>query len=159
MLYNIIQHNANFLSLNIPQSKALDAFCGTGIVGLELISLGFQSCTFIDKKFSLIKGIYKDAQHLGLNPDQYRTINQSLPHKIEGVFDFVFMDPPYENSNVAIEQIIIMLKNKNIAHNGWIVVESLSNFNPKWPNGLEVALEKKINTDHKFTFLQFNQAQ
>jgi len=91
-LFNILSHRVDF-----EGRRVLDLFAGTGALGLEALSRGAASCSFVDngraarsliqRNIALTGGedvqvIAKDAQHLGVG----------TPH------DLIFLDPPYGKS-------------------------------------------------------------
>ena len=92
----------------------LDVFGGSGIMGLEALSRGFKKVKVfeLNKKSAVV--IKKNYSLLGIEPDL--TIGDSLKliKKTEDKFDVVYIDPPYENSEIY-KQILSMV-------NGGIVV-------------------------------------
>jgi 16S rRNA (guanine(966)-N(2))-methyltransferase RsmD len=69
----------------------LDSFAGTGAVGIEAISRGARSVSFIEKDVSILK---KNLQLL--EAGAYRLIEADfLRAKLSGTFDVIFLDPPY----------------------------------------------------------------
>ena len=51
-LFNILLGGK--FEIKIEQARILDIFAGTGALGIEAISRGAKSCTFIEKNLSLI---------------------------------------------------------------------------------------------------------
>jgi len=97
----------------------LDLFGGSGIIGLEALSRGFESVKVIELNRKSAEIIRKNYNSLGLIPDL--TIGDSLKliKKINEVFDVVYIDPPY-NSGIY-EQVLPHVKGN------LIVVESSYN--------------------------------
>ena len=49
-LFNILNNLMDFEGM-----KCLDLFCGSGALGLEMISRGAESCVFVDKNIDAVK--------------------------------------------------------------------------------------------------------
>jgi 16S rRNA (guanine966-N2)-methyltransferase len=83
----------------VPGRPFLDVFAGTGIVGLEAVSRGARSATFIERDFRLTGAIsqHLDAFHIGeratvTRADVYRWADRWEP---PGEPVTVFLSPPY----------------------------------------------------------------
>jgi 16S rRNA (guanine966-N2)-methyltransferase len=87
-----------------PQdSYVIDAFCGTGALGLEALSRGAAHCFFIDNDKTSLS--YTRRNTLNAKADEQSTIMQFdilKPPPFEDKFpaDLVFLDPPYRNGFV-----------------------------------------------------------
>jgi 16S rRNA (guanine966-N2)-methyltransferase len=87
-----------------PQdSYVIDAFCGTGALGLEALSRGAAHCFFIDNDKTSLS--YTRRNTLNAKADEQNTIMQFdilKPPPFEDKFpaDLVFLDPPYRNGFV-----------------------------------------------------------
>lgn len=96
-----------------------DMFAGSGIMGLEALSRGFDVVCFEkDKKTALaIKESYKN---LKLMPELY--FGNSLKNilKVNKKADVVFIDPPYESD--LYEKALAVIRNNNILNDGGIII-------------------------------------
>lgn len=97
----------------VTGARVLDAFCGSGALGLEALSRGAGHCTFADvSKVSL--GLAKDnAQALNATArcdfwlkDMTRCEPQANPAP---KFDLVFLDPPYRKGceSIVMERLLV----------------------------------------------------
>lgn len=96
----------NILQGKIVGARFLDAFCGTGAVGIEALSRGAAECVFLDtdkKSAQIAQGNFKK---LGIEAKVLLTRAEDFLEKC-GVFDIVFLDPPYrsESGRAALEII------------------------------------------------------
>jgi len=77
----------------VVDADVLDLFAGTGAIGIEAISRGAKSVTFVDKDSNNIK----ENIHLIADTD-YRVIKKDI-FKLENIFtkkyNLIFIDPPY----------------------------------------------------------------
>ena len=89
-LFNILEN-----SFSIKGAVCLDAFCGTGNLGLECISRRADKCYFVDKDIRLVK---KNIQMLNAGNNCVSVKSDALEYlknNTEPEFDFIFCDPPY----------------------------------------------------------------
>ncbi len=141
-LFSVLTHTGA-----IPGARVLDLFAGTGALGLEALSRGAESVTFVDDgrvSSGLIKkniGICRaedrcrlarrDALKLGDNPD--------------APFDLIFLDPPYGKG--LGEKALLNLQQKGwIAANALIVWEENAPMQP--PEGFELESARKYGDTH-----------
>ena len=117
----------SILQYHIVDKDVLDVFAGSGAYGLESISRGASSVTFIDCYSDSIRCIIENVKALKI---ENATIidNDYLPaieklSRNNKVFDIVFLDPPYKLD--VYEHIIdFMINNKMLKENAIFVLES-----------------------------------
>ena len=107
----------NSLIHEIPGATVLDAYAGTGVIGLEAVSRGAAHVMAIEKHRLAQKIIAKNAETLGVEDEKftlYRGRVRQFISTYEGEgFDIVFADPPYYhyNENLStVEQLFGLLK-------------------------------------------------
>ena len=81
-------------------ARVLDAFAGTGAVGLEALSRGADSVVFIERDRVAAKVIWRNIDALGVG-DRAKVINTTVANwlatrDVADEFDLVFADPPYD---------------------------------------------------------------
>jgi len=88
----------------IIDSDFLDLFAGSGNVGIEALSRGTHSATFIDKNRISIKSIIANLERCELQNAPNVTVLRMEAIKALGyfskrnsVFDIIFLDPPYHS--------------------------------------------------------------
>jgi len=93
----------------------IDAFCGTGALGIEALSQGASHCTFFDKARSSIDLCKANIQNLDLQDQSQLILSDVTKARMnEGEkADLVFLDPPY-NKNLAVPTI------ENLNTHGWL---------------------------------------
>lgn len=82
---------------NFDGKSFLDVFGGSGIMGLEALSRGFDSVKVFEKNPKVAQIIKKNYQTLGLKPDLTIGDSAKLVCKLEKKFDVIYIDPPYES--------------------------------------------------------------
>jgi 16S rRNA (guanine966-N2)-methyltransferase len=97
-LFDILSNRIYFENLTV-----LDLFCGTGSLGLEAISRGAASVTFVDNSFDSLALLRKNIAALGCD-------SQCMPYQAEVFwflknmkkqYDLVFVDPPYKLETIG----------------------------------------------------------
>ena len=82
----------------------LDAYAGTGAVGIEALSRGAAAVTFVEQGAPAIQILQKNLENLGIRGAsakiEKRSVGRFLRGSIEkaasGAFSVVFLDPPYD---------------------------------------------------------------
>ena len=78
-------------------ARVLDLFAGSGALGLEALSRGASSATFVDRDRKALAAIRTNIAALDL-AEQTRVVAGALPQSLKRAgsnFDIVFCDPPY----------------------------------------------------------------
>lgn len=91
-LFNVLQHR-----MDLTDIRALDLFCGTGGIALELASRGAASVRAVDIHFKCIQFVDQTAKKWGLSAVKATRgdVLKFIPACKES-FDFIFIDPPYD---------------------------------------------------------------
>lgn len=102
----------NIIRQRVAGSKVLDLFAGTGALGIEALSRGAKTATFVDRSVSSLSIISRNLKSFKVE-DRSKTIKWDI-HKnlnclktLPSFFDLVFMDPPYDMdiANRALENL------------------------------------------------------
>lgn len=86
----------NVLAPVIDGSEFLDAYAGTGAVGIEALSRGARRCIFVEKNRAAVEVIRENLASLGLANRAEVFTGASLAVLDRVTADIVFLDPPYE---------------------------------------------------------------
>jgi len=85
------------IQFDIEGRRVLDLFAGSGQLGIEALSRGAMSATFVDSSASSIKFIRSNLEATGLM-DSAKVVSgdyASFLAMTRDTFDIVFLDPPY----------------------------------------------------------------
>lgn len=117
----------NIINSYIMDSNVLDLFAGTGSLGIECLSRGASSATFVDvskDSINIVKSNIKKArvenQSTILNLDFKNAIDRLKAQNSK--FDVIFMDPPYYK-NMFIDALANIDNANLLAEDGIIIVE------------------------------------
>lgn len=88
--------------LDLDGAHVVDLFCGTGAIGLEALSRGAASATFVDKDRLAVAATHTNVDHLGdgfgtatiVRSDVLTWLRRRPPGLAAA--DVVFADPPYD---------------------------------------------------------------
>ena len=91
----------DILGPEIPGTRVLDLFSGSGNLGIEALSLGAESCVFVEKNPATAGIIAQNLRSCGYT-EQSRILNFDFRKALSMLsaencgFNLVFVDPPYE---------------------------------------------------------------
>lgn len=108
------------IQFDIPGTSVLDAFAGSGQLGIEALSRGAEHCVFVDNNPEAVNIIRENVDGCGFIKNS-RILNMDSIEYLKMAkkgLDIVFLDPPYHFGTV--EKCLELLQNK--LNDGGIVV-------------------------------------
>lgn len=151
-IFNMLQSRGAIDGANV-----LDAFCGTGALGLEALSRGSDHCTFTDKNRHSLELAQDNVEML--NAGEICTLSIKDATKINArtdqqkPYDLIFLDPPYSKGLVD-GSLTALINGDWISPNSWIVCETERSCTIDINNGLILDSEKTYG-DTKITLLGY----
>ena len=117
-LFNILEN-----TVDIPELKVLDLFCGTGSISYEFASRGAKDVLSIDKHFGCVRFVFETSQSLEMSQLRaYKSEAFKFIAKTDEHFDLIFADPPYNLP--SLPKIPDAIFSAGILHKqGWLIVE------------------------------------
>jgi 16S rRNA (guanine966-N2)-methyltransferase len=126
----------DILSPRVAGTRVLDAYAGTGAVGIEALSRGADHVTFVDNDRRAAALIAENAEMCGVQGRYTIACGDFLASRggVTGSFDLVLLDPPYGTGNVrdVLERAAGLL-----SPNGLLVLERATRNEPDVPATLE----------------------
>ena len=109
-VFSILGHD------KLEEKIFLDLYSGTGAIGFKALEFGAKECCFVDINISFLKKIQEKINILDLtNKSSIIKANcETQLKKINGVFDFVYADPPYDHN--SFENIVNQLINNKLVY-------------------------------------------
>ena len=105
------------LQFELPGMRVLDLFAGTGQMGIEALSRGAKSATFVDCRREAIALVQENLRRTGLAPQTELCCMDysAFLHSCRQPYDLILLDPPYaekflENALKIITEIDILGK-------------------------------------------------
>lgn len=91
---------------DLDGAVVLDLFAGSGALGLEALSRGAASATFVDSDARAVAAVRRNLESVGATAEVHR--RDALAH-LEAAggahFDLVFVDPPYSSAGHLAEPL------------------------------------------------------
>jgi len=121
----------NILGDLVAGSRFIDAFAGTGAVGIEALSRGAKEVIFIEKHPATAALIKKNLESLQIQKDEARVLPIDVLHALERlasensesreVPDILFLDPPYDHA-AEYDRVLSFLGSATLLHDGALVI-------------------------------------
>ena len=103
----------NMVASYLPEAKVMDAFAGSGALGIEAISRGAKEVIFIEKNSKAAGIIKKNLASLNVNGEVF--IGDVANYENKTDFDLIIADPPYDEFKTEqIEHLTNYLKDGGI---------------------------------------------
>lgn len=130
----------------------LDAFAGSGGLGIEALSRGAAYCQFFDRNRLAAAAIQANLEMLNI-PRSKATVRQSdvfkTPVGAAKPFDLVFLDPPYAiDGDIVVSFVVSLAASGRLSSNAVVVYEHDSS------HDLEAVLQKHANADFELTIVK-----
>ena len=123
----------------VPDARVLDLFAGTGALGLEALSRGARSCTFVESSRDACKVIEANVAKLQLTGA--RVVCQSVTQALRAesrLYDLILVDPPYAMFS-SFQPLLAERLPALLAPDGLVVVESDQREQPELPLALRTS--------------------
>ena len=116
---NVKESLFNILQFRVEGSRVLDLFAGTGQLGIECLSRGAGSVTFVDHDREAIRIVKENLKTCGLKAavfqeDALRFLERG------GEYDLILIDPPYDSA--LYEPVLKRINSVDILSDGGIIV-------------------------------------
>lgn len=85
----------------VEDLDVLDLFCGSGALGIEALSRGAGSVTFVDSEQRSLDAAKANVAAVGLGDLQARFVRAALPAWVVPSADVVLADPPYDMTDLC----------------------------------------------------------
>jgi 16S rRNA (guanine(966)-N(2))-methyltransferase RsmD len=148
----------DILSTRVEDARFLDLFAGVGSVGIEALSRGAASATFIEMNYSVLKLVRENLKITGLGDraetlhtdafkflQPYSLENQAISKGQERVYDIVYVAPP-QYHEMAARALHMLDQSRLVPDAGMVVVQ----IHPKERSGVvAVPLTRLVLTDER----------
>lgn len=149
-LFSMLMHS-RYPELN--GARVLDLFSGTGALGLEALSRGAESATFVEKAPASLQVLKENISALKAE-NQATVLAKSATHlpAADHPYDLIFMDPPYRQN--LVEPTLQSLMSGNwLAEKGVIVCELATDDDSAIPPALEI-VDDRAQGQQRIVFLK-----
>lgn len=84
----------NMIAAYLPDANVLDAYAGSGALGVEALSRGAKNVIFIEKNPKAAQIIRQNLANLGIEAEVFQDAVKN--YQSEKLFDVILADPPYD---------------------------------------------------------------
>jgi len=115
------------LADRVPGARVLDLFAGTGAYGLEALSRGAASVTWVENDRRVLAVLRENVTSL-CGPDRGTAVvsADALRFLVRGggdePYDLIFADPPYDQDGGWLKKILSALTGRSILKSGGLLV-------------------------------------
>ncbi|MEP7204928.1 MAG: 16S rRNA (guanine(966)-N(2))-methyltransferase RsmD, partial [Candidatus Saccharibacteria bacterium] len=105
----------NIVGDEIKGASVLDAFAGSGALGLEAISRGASQATFVERDSRAVTTLESNIGLFGLG-DRTKVVSLDVNSWVEGAearYDIILIDPPYDDSQYSTAMKLTKLLKPN----------------------------------------------
>jgi 16S rRNA (guanine966-N2)-methyltransferase len=135
-VFNILRHGHG-----VEDAVVLDAFAGTGALGLEALSQGAAEAFFIEKDRAALKSCRENIAALGFKTAHLISGDATSPPVAPKPCNLVFLDPPYGHGLVTAA--LVALRGKGWLADGALCVAEMAKKEPDdVPDGFELIDER-----------------
>ena len=116
---NVKESVFNIIQFDIEGRRVLDLFAGTGQLGIECLSRGAASATFVDRDREALKIVRENLRTCGFTA---QVVQEDALHFLErgGSYDLIFVDPPYDSG--LYDPVLERIKLVDILSDGGIII-------------------------------------
>ena len=143
-IFNIIKHS-KLLNINLENSNILDLFSGVGSFGLECLSRGAASVTFLESYKEVLTILKKNIDNLK-QQNYSKVIEKDIFAEntlklLDNKFDIIFIDPPFKEKKL-VDLLSKIIKLKLLKDNGVIIVHRHKKEVDTFPNEFNLIVSK-----------------
>lgn len=138
------------MGADLGGAHVLDAFAGSGAMGLEALSRGARQATFVERDRKALATLAANIESLGVAE---RAIVRSgdvfslAEGRIAGPFSLILLDPPYKLDGGRVAALLGRLVAEGACEDGTCAVwEHSTDTDAPWPQGWRVATTKRYGS-------------
>ena len=126
-IFNIMDHS-NLINVSIEKSNILDLYSGIGSFGLECLSRGAKTITFVENEKKIIKILKDNLLNLSfenqINVVEDKVLN-FLKTETKKKYEIIFFDPPFAD-DFFVEELKLIFSKKMYKKNHIVIIHRKS---------------------------------
>lgn len=145
------------LGQRVLGARVLDLYAGSGALGIEALSRGAASATFVESDLEAQRAIHTNLETTGLSGSATvlpMAVESFVGSAGEGPFDIVLIDPPYE-LGLPSDVLEALASNGSVAIGGRVVVELSSRRLPQQGVASYEEVGRKRYGDSSLIYLEY----
>ena len=142
----------------LQDTRVLDLFAGAGTLGIEALSRGAASVTFVERSAEALKALRKNIKATGFDSRAEviaANVLGFLEQSIAGPYEVVFCDPPF--ADVALLEVTLAHPRfaGALAPEALVVARVMKKYQPRLPAGARIQRVKDIG-EESLLFLRYD---
>lgn len=132
--------------------RVLDLFAGSGALAFEALSRGADEAVLVEQEREAASIIEKNAEALGLR-GRVRLVRGEVGEallKLDGAFDWIFLDPPYAYG--PLDRALRILSSTSLAERALVIAEHEAKTPPADRHGRLALVERRRWGDSAVSF-------
>jgi 16S rRNA (guanine966-N2)-methyltransferase len=109
----------NWLQFNCAGATVLDAYAGTGILGLEALSRGAAAAVFLERDTTVARVLQQQIEALGACAEVITTDALTWITQCAQPFDLILLDPPFAPK--ALQQSLTVVLQSRCVQPGTLI--------------------------------------
>ena len=111
----------------VAGSVVLDAFAGSGALGLEALSRGAAAATFVESDPRAVDALHRNVSNVGAEDaviqqgDVFSLVDKAAVRG--GPFSLLFVDPPYRIERAQVRDLLRLMAERDLLVAGALVVD------------------------------------
>jgi len=149
------------LEPDLPGAAMLDLFAGSGAAGIEALSRGAARAVFVDRDAGAVSVIRENLRRAGFADERARVVKAEAlawlrrEAPAHGPFDVVFVDPPYDDPQVAGRVVVALAAaDAPLGPDARVVVKHFWRDRPAAPDGLLASERERRFGETALTFFR-----
>jgi len=143
---------ASIAGADLGGGAALDAFAGTGALGLEALSRGASGVTFVERDRDALRVLRENVATLGAEADTSVICGDVLSFASRGrlpraPFSLLLLDPPYRLAVAETRRLLEALAARDLLEEGALAMwEQAAGTDATWPEEFAPVVQKRYGT-------------
>ncbi len=142
----------------LRDARVLDLFAGAGTLGIESLSRGAATVTFVEHSAEALKTLRKNVASTGFAAQSEvvaADVLAFLEQRVAGPYDVVFCDPPFADVAILEATLAHTRLVGALAAEAHVIARAMRKHQPRVPEGARVLRVKEIG-EETLLFLRYD---
>jgi 16S rRNA (guanine966-N2)-methyltransferase len=127
----------------VEEARVLDLYAGSGSFGLEALSRGAKSATFVENGQKALDALRRNVEAVGLGGTVVGSTAHKFLRRCEEAFDLIFIDPPWSVPTSEMERDLALIDGLLAVHGELVLSRRHTDSAPDGPKNWRVATDRR----------------
>ncbi len=146
------------LGSRVRGAAVLDLYAGSGAFGLEALSRGAATATFVERGRAAARVLEENVGHVGLGGTVVREDVATFLARDRGTYDLVFVDPPYALALASVETVLAAVAAR-LRPGGSVLLHRRSGEHEPAVDGLRIAMRRRYGGAEVWRFVETSEEE